>query len=172
MDLDMDSLGDVHPRLGARQSAFKTLCAALALDRAGHRPGVRGTVLIGIHASVGRWKWTSEEPGLRAMFDEQRVTEEGAEAVALLASGLVHGWEALRRLQQGQGADWVLLDRGTGQEVVLEVSGVRNGPIRQRLAAKVRQTAERADETRERWVCVVGFEMPWAHLKPVDGGDR
>jgi hypothetical protein len=72
------------------------------------------------------------------MLDANRVTELGAEAVALALVHETQGWIARRRLQRGDSADWLLEDE-SGKLVALEVSGTVVGDAQARLAEKLLQ---------------------------------
>jgi hypothetical protein len=97
--------------------------------------------------------------------DCNRITEDGAEAVALALTHRHKGWRVIRRLQREEHADWLLEDtRESGRQVAaLEVSGVDRGGIAQRLTEKLAQVAESVDAD-QRWTGVVGFEEPTAAI--------
>ena len=75
-------------------------------------------------------------------------------------------WCVIRRLQQGDFADWLLKDSGSvkGKEIALEISGVNRGGISSRLSEKLKQVGN-CDEGGQKWACVVGFEKPVAALQ-------
>jgi len=91
------------------------------------------------------------------VFDRHRVTEDGAEAVALAYTHARDGWVVKRRLQRGESADW-LLRRETGW-LALEVSGTDAGDAAVRLEAKKQQVGL-CTLPVERLAVVVAFNAP------------
>jgi len=104
------------------------------------------------------------------MLDMNRVTEDGAECLALLIAGLHCRWRALRRQQWrlGEGADWLVQELPSGREVVLEVSGTDAGPFEPRIRKKKAQ-AMLANPGGPAAACVVRFLEPKAALWSDDG---
>lgn len=103
--------------------------------------------------------------------DRDRVTEDGAEAVALATVHRSRGWRVVRRLQRRHNADWLLEQTGEERSLrfALEVSGVGRGGIAGRLREKLEQVAKSPD-VDERWAGVVGFEQPAVALHSTGGG--
>lgn len=96
-----------------------------------------------------------------AQHDPNKITEDGAEVVALAIAHRSNGWQVVRRMDE-EHADWLL---GNGEATLaLEVSGVAHGSITKRLTEKLRQVLN-AEDVRERWACVVGFEQPRAVVR-------
>jgi Mg-chelatase subunit ChlI len=97
--------------------------------------------------------------------DHNRITEDGAEAVALALAHRHRAWRVIRRMQREEHADWLLEDaQEEGRRVVaLEVSGVDRGSIAARLSEKLAQVAKSVD-VDQRWARIVGFEEPAAAL--------
>lgn len=115
---------------------------AVALQRR-HTPGVHLTGAVSDETLDEEVHWTPVE-GAALFEDIKKVTEEGAEALALaLAVRCGGAWTITRRLQQrlGEGADWLLVDE-SGAEMVLEVSGTDEGDLDARLKAKTQQAKE------------------------------
>jgi hypothetical protein len=102
-------------------------------------------------------EWLPEDPGVLKALDRNRVTEDGAEAVALTYVNAKAGWVVKRRLQQGDHADW-LMENEAGSMAV-EVSGTASGDPLGRLGEKKRQVAE-CSLPVYRLAVVVGFERP------------
>lgn len=94
--------------------------------------------------------------------DHHRVTEDGAEALALALVNIVRGWVVRRRLQRGEFADWLLQAPGD-LLVALEVSGIDGTPDHRRLEEKLRQV-KRAKVGDHQSACVVAFGPPAASL--------
>jgi len=99
--------------------------------------------------------------------DHNRITEDGAEAVALALAHRHRAWRIVRRMQRRERADWLLED-ARGNEIALEVSGVDRGNISGRLFEKLKQVAKNAD-IDQRWASVVGFEEPAVALRSIGG---
>jgi hypothetical protein len=97
--------------------------------------------------------------------DHNRITEDGAEAMALTLAHRHRAWRVVRRMQRRENADWLLED-ARGDESALEVSGVDRGSIAARLSEKLKQVAKNAD-VDQRWASVVGFEEPTAALRSI-----
>ena len=155
----------MHPGLPLDMVLWMVGQAAFALERNAHTSAARLTLDLQKIAGQATLSW----PGARAseleMHDDNRITEDGAEAVAL---ALVHrgmGWRTIRRIQRGDHADWLLRDASEGRPiaVALEVSGVDKGSIAARLSEKLKQVSK-SDAGDQRWACVVGFQEPVAAL--------
>ena len=139
--------------------------AALALERNAHAPGVKLSLDLQRVLSNAALSWLGADLAKIDMHDHNRITEDGAEAVALALAHRHHDWRVIRRLQIGDHADWLMADprSGKGKEVALEVSGVDRGGIASRLSEKLDQVAK-CDDGDQKWACVVGFEKPFAAL--------
>jgi hypothetical protein len=155
----------MHTRLPIDVALVIVGRAALALERNNHASGVRFSQDVERVLSDGPLSWPGADLGKMDQHDQNRITEDGAEAVAL---ALAHGhraWRVIRRMQREEHADWLLEDLGKGgrQVVALEVSGVDRGAIVARLSVKLAQVAKSMD-VDQRWAGVVGFEQPVAAL--------
>jgi hypothetical protein len=115
--------------------------------------------------------WPRADLATLDQHDHNRVTEDGAEAVALSLAHRHRGWRVVRRLQREEHADWLLEEttEGERQVIALEVSGVDRGGIKTRLADKLAQVAQ-AEDVDQRWAGVVGFESPTAALRTAEKG--
>jgi hypothetical protein len=164
MEIHLAELHEMHPRLPPDLALVLAVRAALGLQRNGHGSPVAIALDIGRVATRGLLAWTSSDPASMEQHDHHRVTEDGAEAIAL---ALAHrrGWRVVRRMQREEHADWLLeqTEEGARQVVALEVSGVDRGSITGRLVEKLAQVAQSAD-VDQRWAGVVGFEEPRAAL--------
>ena len=87
--------------------------------------------------------WPGADLAKLEQHDHNRVTEDGAEAVALALAHRDRGWRVVRRLQREEHADWLLEETREGERrvVALEVSGVDRGGISARLAEKLAQVS-------------------------------
>jgi hypothetical protein len=112
-------------------------------------------------------KWTQLDINELVQHDLRRVTEDGAEAVALAIAGKHLGFRVVRRMQREESADWLLEGPQARSLEALEVSGVDRGPTARRLNEKRRQVRLVEDVDR-RWVAIVGFEQPQATLVQAD----
>jgi hypothetical protein len=140
--------------------------AAFALERNAHRPGVRVSLDLERILTGGSLFWPHGQTSKIDQHDHNRITEDGAEAVALALAYHHREWRVVRRMQRWEHADWLLEDTQGGEHksVALEVSGVDRGSVNQRLAEKLTQVAKIINVS-QRWACVVGFEEPRAVLR-------
>jgi hypothetical protein len=164
MKLDLTLLREVHPLLPESTAAELVHRAALALQRR-HRPGVQLTATVDGVVTTGSIAWTACSPTDADQLDRHRVTEDGAEAVALSLVHAERGWTVRRRLQRGEHADWLLRD-DRQQLVALEISGTDDGDDAVRMQEKLAQVL-RNDDATQRAACVVRFREPRATLKLV-----
>jgi hypothetical protein len=162
MRLDIERLADAHPLLPAPTAQDLAHKAALALQRR-HLPGVVAQVTVMAESHRPTLQWKERAATDAQQLDRHRVTEDGAEAVALALVNAMRGWVVLRRLQRGEHADWLLRDTKSRRLVALEVSGTDDGDGAARLVAKLAQVAE-SRAARIRAACVVGFLEPHAAL--------
>jgi hypothetical protein len=163
----------MHPRLPADLAASIVVRAALGLQRNGHASGVKLDIDVARVQIDGFLDLPTADIEKLDQHDHNRVTEDGAEAVALALVYAARGWRVVRRMQREEHADWWLEGEGQGsrQTIALEVSGVDRGPIGVRLAEKLAQVTLSLDAD-QRWASVVGFEKPKAALHPVEANDR
>jgi hypothetical protein len=130
---------------------------ALALQRAGHASPVRTeTYHDGIEAPA-EIEWLSQDLTRLEMLDSNRVTEYGAEAVALTYANSKAGWVVKRRLQPWESADW-LMQNEVGW-LAMEVSGTIEGDPVARLKQKKHQVG-RCSLAAYRMAIVVAFDRP------------
>lgn len=115
--------------------------------------------------SDGSLFWPAADLSKIDQHDDNRITEDGAEAVVLAIAHRHRAWCVVRRMQREEHADWLLEDTAGGQRqvIALEVSGVGRGSIVARLAMKLAQVAKSVD-VDQRWAGVAGFEKPTAAL--------
>lgn len=161
VDIDLARLQEMHPRLPTDLAIVMSGRAALALERNRHVPGVRVSLDLERVVTAGLLSWTGAEVSKIDQHDFNRITEDGAEAVALAVVHRHRAWRVVRRMQREEHADWLLEDT-TGvvrHTVALEVSGVDRGSIASRLTDKLAQVAKSVD-VDQRWAGVVGFEEP------------
>lgn len=139
--------------------------AAFALERNSHQPGVRVSLDLEDVLSIGLLSWPGADMSQIEQHDRHRVTEDGAEAVALVLAYQHRALRIIRRIQRGGRADWLLAD-ARGETVALEVSGVDRGGTAARLSEKLQQVG-RSPDVDQRWASVVGFEKPNAALRSI-----
>lgn len=159
MRLTLQTLSDVHPKLRGYAVDLPKL-GALALQRSGHSPPVEAEIDHSGRPAAAAIEWLIQERGLLAQLDVKRVTEDGAEAVALAYVHAAEGWTVKRRMQQGEKADWLLRDGD--RWLALEISGTVEGDPRSRLQEKRKQLAQ-CTLPAERLAIVVSFEQPTIH---------
>ena len=163
MDVDLARLREMHTRLPADLALVMVGRAALALERSRHKSGVRFAMDLERVITSGLLSWPVADLGKVGQHDYNRITEDGAEAVALVGAYQARKWRVVRRMQREEYGDWRLEDAG-GQEIALEVSGVDRGSIVKRLSEKLAQVAK-SMEVDQRWAGVVGFEKPTIALR-------
>ena len=136
MRLRLPDLVEQHPKLAWSAIDYATM-ASCAFCRSGHSsPTVGSAVHEGIGSAV-TIEWDTVVP--LDVLDEHRVTEDGAEAVALSYVHALGGWRVKRRLQRGEHADWLLM--ASDQYLALEVSGTVAGDVNGRLLDKTLQVS-------------------------------
>ncbi len=163
MVIDLDKLGQMHPALQrAEEVELYRRRGALALRRCGHAPGVTARVLNGAARSDATISWSSElDPeATLAVIDDQRLTEDGAEAIALAFVHGLSGWTVRRRVQREGSADWLLEDKPRKRKMALEVSGTISDNAEGRLRIKLAQVGRVSEKGCVRAAVVVRFEEP------------
>lgn len=145
-----------HPKLRGHPTDYAR-CGALALLRAGHISPVSANIEDGGQKTVTKIEWEGEALSVLETVDSHRLTEDGAEAVALAYVHRKAAWVVKRRLQRGERADW-LLGNGTGW-MAIEVSGTITASPQSRLAEKKQQLSH-CSLPAERLAVVVAFHCP------------
>jgi hypothetical protein len=165
VDIDLASLREMHALLPTDLALVLVGRAALALERNAHSSGVRISVDLERAPSTDMLSWPGADLSKLDQHDHNRITEDGAEAVALALAHRHRAWRVIRRMQREEHADWLLEDvrESVRQIVALEISGVDRGGITARLSEKLAQVAKSAD-VDQRWAGVVGFEEPASAL--------
>jgi hypothetical protein len=165
MEIDLANLREMHKRLPADIAFTLVQRASLALQRNGHLPGAQLFLDFDRKTTDGLLSWQKVDPRDIAQHDHNRITEDGAEAVALAVAHRHREWRVVRRLQREEHADWLLeaVQEGKRQTIAMEVSGVARGAITARLVEKRKQVALCVD-VDQRCAGVVGFQEPTAAL--------
>jgi hypothetical protein len=163
--MDLEQVAVLHPDLPEDLARALVMYASVALERQHHAPGVGFAVVVRGQSKEEVLVWRERLPSEAPMLDMNRVTEDGAECLALLVAGTHCRWRALRRLQWrlGEGADWLVEELPSGAEIVLEVSGTDAGPFERRIRQKKAQ-AIAANPGGRVAACVVRFLEPKATL--------
>jgi hypothetical protein len=146
----------MHPKLRGYPTDLPRL-GALALQRAGHPLPVLAGISHGGREGTAEIEWLVQELALLEVLDRNRVTEDGAEAVALAYAKVSAGWLVKRRLQRRERADWLLHNEEAW--LALEVSGTAEGDPAARLREKIEQVAQ-CSLPAERLAIVVAFDKP------------
>jgi hypothetical protein len=160
VDLDLMDLKRMHPLLPATTATEYGHRAAIGLERHRHAPGVVLSTRFDREKGSAHLHWTSPPPGGSEQLDRHRVTEDAAEAIALVLVHEARGWVVRRRLQRGESADWLLHD-AEARPVALEVSGIGEQDDPRRLRSKLEQVRG-ATVARRRVACVVELRLPRA----------
>lgn len=146
----------MHPKLLGHPTDLPRF-GALALQRAGHASPVQAEVDHAGVAATANIEWLAQELAQLEVLDGNSVTENGAEAVALVYVSARAGWVMKRRLQQKEHADWLLQnDKGW---LALEVSGTAEGDPFARMKEKKQQIGQ-CSLAAERLAVVVAFDRP------------
>ena len=161
----LGQLQEMHTKLPTELAVLMLGQAAMALERSGHLPGARLLLEMNNIRSSGRLTWLRADLSTIEQHDRHRVTELGAETVALVLAHRYWEWRIVRRMQRREFADWLLEDV-RGNEIALEVSGVDSGNIAARLSDKLKQVAKNVD-IDQRWASVVGFQEPSVVLRSI-----
>lgn len=169
VEIDLNTLKEMHPKLPPEVVLTIVGRAAIALNRNGHRSGLNVSWHVERAIIAGRLSWPTAEVEEIVQHDDNRVTEDGAEAVALALANRHASWRVVRRMQREEHADWLLEDVDR-RLIALEISGVDKGSIATRMSQKLKQVAASQD-VDERWASVVGFEKPTAGLRSAGEGN-
>ena len=95
------------------------LRAALGLQRNDHSPGAELQMAIESARLRCVLTWPAADLGTLEQHDSKHITEDGAEAIALAVARRTKNWQVLRRMQQGEHADWLLERRdNAGRKLV------------------------------------------------------
>ena len=157
MRIALQDLCSIHPILRGHPIEF-TKCGGVALQRAGHTSPVDAGIEHDGIAGRTEIEWVVEDLTPLIVLDEQRVTEDGAEAIALVYVSSNAGWKVKRRLQRGESADWLLWKEGGW--LALEISGTTTGNPHTRLEEKKRQVGRCLLAVDNRLAVVVAFQEP------------
>lgn len=167
--IDLDDAEALCPGLPAESARPLAFRAMVALQRR-HAPGVALAANVRDKAAQEEVQWAPRPAEIAATEDFNKVTEEGAEALALALAWRRCGWRVRRRLQASlaEGADWLMASGK--QRVLLEVSGTDAGDLGDRYRVKVLQArAAPGSKADVRAACVVRFVEPQAKLWSSDG---
>jgi len=168
--IDLSRLCDMHPRLPVDMAVLMVMRASLGLQRNKHTPGITIQLTNNRAALSHVLIWPQTDDKIAVQHDYNRITEDGAEAIALAMAHKNRVWRVVRRMQREEHADWLMeyTDNGVRKLVAFELSGVDKGSIVSRVNEKLGQVAESV-YVNYRWVGVVGFEKPEATLQSVEG---
>ncbi len=166
--IDLGCLSEMHPRLPDDMAGLMVIRAALGLQRNQHATGAELRMTIENETFRCALLWPAADLGTATQHDHNRITEDGAEAIALAVAHKRKAWRVVRRMQREEYADWLLEHQADGLRtlVAFEVSGVDTGRIVDRMKQKMAQVAKSQD-VDQRSAGVVGFEQPEAMLRSV-----
>lgn len=163
---DLTALRRMHPLLPPEKCEYFELKAAHGLQRRGHKPETPLPVAISDQDWGCALRWRERPVSSATALDPKRITELGAEAIALAIVKDAKGWTVRARMREGQFADWLLVD-GQGRRIALEISGCAS-QNRYRLKRKLAQVAK-VKYADLRVACVVEFGPPRAYLAEAGG---
>jgi len=156
MKLSLQELPSKHPLLRGFPNDLPR-CGALALQRSGHSSPTQTEVRHDGSELTAEMEWIPQSLAFLEVIDSNRLTEDGAEAIAITYANSKDGWVLKRRLQRGESADW-LMQNASGW-LALEVSGMAAGDPGPRLKEKQQQVAD-CSLPVERLAIVVQFDQP------------
>jgi hypothetical protein len=165
--LDLTQLKNMHPFLPLSTAVEYGHRAAVGLERHHHEPGVTLATSMESVAREASLHWVGSPFGDADQLDQQQITEDAAEAVALALVHAARGWVVRRRLQRGEFGDWLLQDPDS-HLVALEISGIDAGDDSARLRMKLEQV-RRATIASQRVACVVELSTPRATVATAQG---
>ena len=119
MDIDLANLREMHARLPTDVALLMVGRAALALERNAHRSGVQLSLDMERVLSSGILSWPGADLSKIEQHDHNRITEDGAEAIALAIAYGHRAWRVIRRMQREEHADWLLEDAREGNRRVV-----------------------------------------------------
>jgi len=170
MDLDVTRLKEMHPVLAIEMAAQYAYQAAIGLNRHNHQSGGRIAISIGNGSCHGRVIWGAVRAEEAEQLDYHRVTEEAAEAISLALVRVAKDWVIRRRLQRGEYADWLLVDKAN-EYVALEISGIdQDDANSRRLSMKIDQVKQ-SEAALMRAACVVELGLPRTRLALISGSE-
>lgn len=167
--LDLNDLPADYPGgIGAALAQAGAIC----LESQNHTPGV-ALALRGDAdgARSYRLNWTRTDDGDNALWQYNRATEMGAEAVAILLAKNETPYPDIAAAIAGTGVDfWLGEDANFSfqRKARLEISGIRNGSdaaIARRVSEKLNQTAQSDHSQTTAYVIVVEFSRPVAEIR-------
>ena len=167
--LDLNDLPADYPDgIGAALAQAGAIC----LESQNHTPGV--VLAIRGNAAVGnsyRLNWTSTASRDRALWQYNRATEMGAEAVAILLAKNETPYPDVEAATLGTGIDfWLGEDANFSfqRKARLEISGIRSGSdaaIARRVSEKLTQTTQSDHSQTAAYIIVVEFSRPVAEIR-------
>jgi hypothetical protein len=163
--LEIVRLRDLHPRMPAGQANIYHFFASAGLSRGNHRSGVRLHVTDGTDSVEATLHFSSFATDALEQLDNNRITEDAAEAIALVFVGVAKKWQIRRRLQREESADWLLRDGSGTSNVALEISGIAEGKSDE---ARIRRKVEQVGSclvAAAKAACVVELSVPWTKLR-------
>ena len=167
--LDLNDLPTDYPGgIGAAWAQAGAIC----LESQNHTPGVALAVRGNADgASSYRLNWTPTASGDNALWQYNRATEMGAEAVAILLAKNETPYSVVEAATSRTGIDFWLgedPDFYFQRKARLEVSGIRSGSdaaIARRVREKLVQTNQSDHSQTAVYVIVVEFSRPVAEIR-------
>lgn len=166
--LDLNDLPTDYPGgIGAALAQAGAVC----LESQNHTPGVVLAIRGNSDARSYRLNWTPTASGNSTLWQYNRATEMGAEAVAILLAKNETPYPSVEAATLGTGIDYWLGEGSNHyfqRKARLEISGIRSGSdaaIARRVSEKLNQTAQSDHSQTTAYIIVVEFSRPVAEIR-------
>ena len=168
--LDLNDLPQDYP-VGVGNGIGNALAqaGAICLESQKHQPGA-ALAVRGIADRSYQLNWTPLTGGQSALWQYNRATEMGAEAIAILLVKNETPYRVVEASVRGTGVDFWLGDDTDDvfqRKARLEISGIRRGSdalVSRRAAEKRNQTAQSDYSQTPAYIIVVEFGRPLAEI--------
>ena len=163
--LNLNDLPRDYPGIGAALASAGAIC----LESQHHTPGA-WLAVRGISAQSYQLHWTpvADREISLPLWQDNRTTEMGAEAIAILLVHIETPYQAVSAAVLGTGIDFWLGDDSGIMLARLEISGIRRGSdaiVSRRVADKLKQTIQSDQSQTPAYIIVVEFGRPLAEIR-------
>lgn len=174
-NLDLDSLGQGIPVIPEEAAGFYKQNCLVCFHSQNHTSGVGLETHHGLAVENLEVQWTGEltDQILRSYKDENKTTDAGALAIALLLIREITNYTAIEQSNVGTTIDYYLAYKDQQDDTLifnhaayLEVSGIRaetsDNTVEGRINQKIRRLSK--DQDVPALIVVVEFSKPWAKM--------